>query len=119
MSNSTWDKFDEEMEAEKRGRQSGKHKKVSTTDPDATMSTTARNRRLEPCYKQHTAVDDKRGVILDVEVTTGEKNEGEMIEPQVDEVRATTEVAIKTVTADAGYAYAKVYALSNGAISRH
>ena len=41
-------KFDEEMEAEKRGRQSGKHKKVSTTDPDATMSTTARNRRLEP-----------------------------------------------------------------------
>ncbi len=107
-------KFDEEMEAEKRGRQSGKHKKVSTTDPDATMSTTARNRRLEPCYKQHTAVDDKRGVILDVEVTTGEKNEGEMIEPQVDEVRATTEVAIKTVTADAGYAYAKVY----GALER-
>ena len=29
-------KFDEEMEAEKRGRQSGKHKKVSTTDPDVT-----------------------------------------------------------------------------------
>ena len=78
------------------------------------MSTTARNRRLEPCYKQHTAVDDKRGVILDVEVTTGEKNEGEMIEPQVDEVRAITEVAIKTVTADAGYAYAKVY----GALER-
>ena len=97
-------KFDEEMEAEKRGRKNGKHKKVSTTDPDATMSTTARNRRLEPCYKQHTAVDDKRGVILDVEVTTGEKNEGEMIEPQVDEVRAATEVTIKTVTADAGYA---------------
>ena len=104
-------KFDEEMEAEKRG---GKHKKVSTTDPDATMSTTARNRRLEPCYKQHTAVDDKGGVILDVAVTTGEKNEGEMIEPQVDEVRATTGVEIKTVTADAGYAYAKVY----GALER-
>ena len=90
-------KFDEEKEAEKRGRQSGKYKKISTTDPDATMSTTARNRRLEPSYKQHTAVDDKRGVILDVEVTTGEKNEGEMIEPQVDEVRATTGVEIKTV----------------------
>jgi hypothetical protein len=25
------------------------------TDPDATMATNARNRRLEPAYKQHTA----------------------------------------------------------------
>ena len=41
------------------------------TDPDATMATNARNRHLEPCYKQHTAVDDKVGVILDVAVTTG------------------------------------------------
>ena len=38
------------------------------------MATTARNRRLEPCYKQHTAVDDERGVVLDVAVTTGEVN---------------------------------------------
>jgi hypothetical protein len=39
-----------------------------------------------------------------------------MIEPQVDEVAATTGVDIKTVTADAGYgyAYAKVY----GALER-
>src|SRR5262245_46564099 len=82
--------------------------------PDATMATNARNRRLEPCYKQHAAVDDKVGVILDVEVTTGQTNEGEMIEPQVDEVEATTGIDIKTVTADAGYAYAKVY----GALER-
>jgi hypothetical protein len=47
-------------------------------------------------------------------VTTGEKNEGEMLTPQVDEVKATTGVDIKTVTADAGYAYAKVY----GALER-
>jgi hypothetical protein len=26
------------------------------------MATNARNRRLEPAYKQHTAVDDLRGV---------------------------------------------------------
>ena len=74
------------------------------------MATNARNRRLEPAYKQHTAVDDKVGVILDVDVTTGERNEGDMIVPQVDEVKTTTGVDIKTVTADAGYAYAKVYA---------
>src|SRR5215475_872777 len=98
----------------KDGRQSGKYKKVCITDPDATMATNSRNRRLEPAYKQHAAVDDKVGVILDVAVTTGQTNEGEMIEPQVDEVKATTGIDIKTVTADAGYAYAKVY----GALER-
>ena len=89
----------EEIEVEKRGRQSGKYKKVSRTDPDATMATTARNRRLEPCYKQHTAVDDLRGVVLDVAVTTGEINEGDAIEDQVDEVRRISGRAIGTVTA--------------------
>jgi transposase len=38
----------EELEVERKGRQSGKYKKVCTTDPDATMATNARNRRLEP-----------------------------------------------------------------------
>jgi len=101
---------DTEIDIEKRERQSGKYKKVSVTDPDATMATNARNRRLEPAYKQHTAVDDKLGVILDVVVTTGQTNEGEIIEPQVDEVSRTTGIPLKAVTADAGYAYAKVYA---------
>ena len=32
-----------------------------------------------------------------------------MIEPQVDEVTAVTGIAIKAVTADAGYSYGKVY----------
>src|SRR5512134_858531 len=101
-------------EAEKKSRQTGKYKKVCPTDPDATMATNARNRRLEPAYKQHTAVDDLRGVILDVAVTTGEVNEGQVIERQIDATMATTGVAIATVTADAGYAYAKVY----GALER-
>ena len=105
---------EEETEVERKGRQSGNYKKVCITDPDATMATNARNRRLEPAYKQHTAVDDKVGVILDVEITTGQTNEGEMIEPQVDAVEAITGIDIKTVTADAGYAYAKVY----GALER-
>ncbi len=100
---------EEEVEAEKKGRQSGKYKKVSLTDADASMATTARNRRLEPCYKQHTAVDDERGVVLDVAATTGEVNEGDLIEAQVDAVQEIADRAISTVTADAGYAYAKVY----------
>ena len=44
------------------------------------MATTARNRRLEPSFKQHTAVDDLAGVVLDVVVTTGEVNEGQLLE---------------------------------------
>lgn len=97
---------EDESEAERKGRQSGKYKKICTTDPDAAMGTNARKRPLEPAYKQHRAVDDKVGVILDVAVTTGQTNEGEMIEPQVDEVEAITGIDIKVVTAFAGYAYA-------------
>lgn len=44
-----------------------------------------RDGRLEPAYKQHAAVDDKVGVILDVEVTT---NERDTIEPQVEKIQA-------------------------------
>ena len=97
-------------EAERIGRQSGKYKKVCLTDPDATMATSGRNRRLEPAYKQHTAVDDEAGVVLDVTVTTGQVNEGGALDAQIDTIETTTAVAVQTVTADAGYAYAKVFA---------
>src|SRR5690606_17251639 len=67
-----------DVQAQRRnGRQTGKYKKVCTTDPDASMATNGRNRRLEPSYKQHGVVDDVCGVVLDVEVTTGETNEGQ------------------------------------------
>lgn len=60
-------------------RKTGKHKKVCVTDPDASMATNGRNRRLEPAYKQHAVVDDVFGVVIDVEVTTGEVNEGQVV----------------------------------------
>ena len=82
---------------------------MSLTDPDASMATSSGGRRLEPSYKQHTAVDDACGVVLDVAVTTGEVNEGDMIEVQVDEVRQGLGREVATVTADAGYCFAKVY----------
>jgi len=92
-----------------KGRQSGQFKKICTTDPDATMATSARNRHLEPSYKQHAVVDDRRGVILDVEVTTGEVNEGQVVLERVDATVATTGQRVRILTADAGYAYGKVY----------
>jgi transposase len=100
--------------AERDGKRTGRHKKVCLTDPDATMATNARNRRLEPAYKQHTAVDDACGVVLDLEITTGEANEGDHIVQRVDGAAAATGRTAETVTADQGYAYGKVY----GALER-
>ena len=42
---------------------------------------------MEPCFKQHTAVDDKAGVIVDATVTTGETSEGEQLLEQIKRVR--------------------------------
>ena len=98
----------------KRGRpakntNSKKPKKRSTTDPDATMSTSNKRLRLEPNYKQHTATDDKAGVIVDVELTTGETNEGKQLLEQVERIEAATGKHLEVVTADASYAHGANY----------
>jgi len=86
-----------------------KKKKRSTTDPDATMATSSKKQRLEPSYKQHTAVDDRAGVVVDVAVTTGEVNEGTQLVEQIERVEALTEVEVETATADAAYAHSANY----------
>jgi transposase len=96
--------------AARKSRKTGKFKKVCVTDPDATMATNGRNRRLEPAFKQHAVVDDLRGVVLDVAVTTGEVNEGQVIVERIDATVEMTGLTVGCVTADAGYAYAKVFA---------
>lgn len=88
----------------------GKHlKKRSTTDPEATMATSQSNYRLEPSYKQHTAVDDQTGIVVDVEVTTGEVNEGTKLMDIVESVEEVTGKKVERVTGDAGYAHSKNY----------
>ena len=99
----------EEEAGKKRGGRGGKSGKVSRTDPDASMATSASKLRLEPSYKQHTAVDDARGVVLDVAVTTGAVSDRKMIESQVDAVREIAAREVATVTADTAYAYAGIY----------
>jgi transposase len=84
-------------------------KKRSTTDPEATMTTSSHSFRMEPCYKQHGAVDDQCGVIVDVDVTTGEKSESSQLAEQVQRIEANTGVKIETLSTDAGYASAKNY----------
>jgi IS5 family transposase len=88
----------------------GKLKKVSTTDPEASLATTNQGQRMEPSYKQHTAVDDRAGVIVDVAVTTGETNEGKELLGQLGRVTEQTGQAPQAVTADGGYASSANYA---------
>jgi len=87
----------------------GKPKKRSTTDPDATMTTSSKNSRMEPSFKQHTAVDDRSGVIVDVKTTTGEISEGKELLEQINRVEETTGRKIETVTADMAYAHTENY----------
>jgi transposase len=87
----------------------GRTKKVSETDPDATMATSRKDYRLEPSYKQHTAVDDEKGVIVDVEVTTGEECEGKKLAEQIERVEKQTGKKVETATADGAYANAGNY----------
>jgi len=88
-----------------------KAKKRSRTDPDATMTTSCNMYRMEPSYKQHGAVDDACGVIVDVDVTTGEQNEGSQLAEQLERIESNIGKTITTVTADAGYAHGMNYEL--------
>ena len=86
-----------------------KPKKYSPTDPDATMTTSCKQYHLEPSYKQHTAVDDKSGVIVDIAVTTGETSEGKELLAQIERVEANTCMEVKAVTCDGSYAHGANY----------
>ena len=82
-------------------------KKISRTDPDATMTTSSHNFRMEPFYKQHGAVDDNCGVVVDVDITTGQQNEGSQLLEQIERIESNTGKDIKTLSADAGYAHGR------------
>jgi len=87
-------------------------KRFSATDPDAALATSDRRVRAEPSYKQHTAVDDHAGVVVGIIVTAGDVNEGDVIGRQLEQVGELTGRIPTTFTADAGYAYAKVFRMA-------
>ena len=87
-----------------------KPKKISKTDPEATLTTSKNSYRMEPSFKQHTAVDDKAGIVVDVDVTTGEASEGRQLIDQIERVESNTKRRVETVTGDAGYAHSANYA---------
>lgn len=86
-----------------------KKERRSKTDPDATFSRTNKKQPYMLGYKQHTVVDDKAGVVVDVHVTTGKVNDSTQLIEQIQRVAQTTGVMPKTVTADAAYATSENY----------
>ena len=97
------------VKSKKKSKKKSKCKKVSRTDPDATLTTSNKHSRMEPSFKQHTGVDDKCGVIVDAHVTTGEASEGQQLPDQIDRVEKLLNTEIDTVTADSGYAHGSNY----------
>ncbi len=83
--------------------------RICRTDPDASLGNGGRLPRVEPAYKQQTAVDAQQGVILDVEVTTGGVHDSNTLSA-LDEVPHLTGRSITIATLDAGYAVARVFA---------
>jgi transposase len=88
-----------------------KPKKRSQTDPDATLTTSCHTFRMEPCYKQHSALDDRCGVIVDVDVTTGEQSEGRQLAEQIERIENNTGKKLQTLSADSAYAHGKNFEL--------
>jgi hypothetical protein len=64
---------------------------------------------MEPSFKQHTAVDDRSGVILDVKTTTGEASEGKELLEQINRIEEATGKKVRAVTADMAYAHTENY----------
>jgi len=86
-----------------------KPQKRSITDPDATMTTSSHSFHMEPSYKQHGAVDDQCGIIVDIEITTGQANEGRQLPEQIKRIEANIGQKPQVVTADKGYAHGANY----------
>jgi transposase len=83
--------------------------RICRTDRDASLGKGGRTSRVEPAYKQHTAVDATCGVILDVEVTSGSTHDTNAM-TALDAVPRVTGRPIAIATFDAGYAIARVFA---------
>ena len=64
------------------------------------MTTSSHSFHMEPFYKQHGAVDDQCGIIVDVEVTTGQVSEGKQLADQLERIEANTGQKPQTATAD-------------------
>ena len=103
------DAVEDANDAECDARTSGRFKKLCRTDPDATMATSSKA-PLRPAYKQHTAVDDVAGVVVDVEIVTGEEHDTGRFTERLDDLEETLGATPGRITADTIYGVGRVYA---------
>jgi hypothetical protein len=66
---------------------------------------------LRPACKQHTAVDDLAGVVVDVEIVTGEEHDTGRFEARLDAIEDTLGVPPGRITADTIYGVGRVCAI--------
>lgn len=102
------DAVEDANDAERDTRASGKFKKLCGTDPDATMATSSKA-PLRPAYKQHTAVDDLEGIVVDVEIVTGEEHDTGRFEERLNAIEETLGLTPGRITADTIYGLGRVY----------
>lgn len=117
------DAVEEADDVERDARTSGKFKKLCRTDPEASCHCRAigssdngdgdvvQGPGSRPTYKQHTAVDDRAGVIVDVEIVTGEEHDAGRFAERLDALEETLGVAPGRITADTAYGVGRVYAV--------
>ena len=103
------DAVEDVNDAERDARTSGKFKKLCRTDPDATMATSSRA-PLRPACKQHTAVDDLAGVVVDVEIVTGEEHDTGRFTERLGVIEETLGATPDRITADTIYGVGRVFA---------
>jgi transposase len=84
-----------------------KSKKVSRTDPEASLTTNKHSFRMEPSYKAHTAVDSSSGVVVGMAVTTGQQSEGAHLPTVLEEVTQSLGRQPEVLTADKGYCHGR------------
>jgi IS5 family transposase len=80
---------------------------ISTTDPEASVVRQGGKAKL--CYKVHRAVDGKKEIITDTEVTPGQVNEAHRLPALIEGHSLNTEKAVETVVADSKYGTVENY----------
>jgi len=75
---------------------------VSTTDPDASV-TRHGSGRSKLRYKTDRGVDPKQEVITTTKVTTGSRDDGELLEEMIESHENNTQKSVATVVADSKY----------------
>ncbi len=111
-------RLDERAEDGKDGYGEINQQHISSTDPDATITSQNGVRNLS--YKVHRSVDDRKEIITSCSVTTGSVNEAHVLEKTIAEHEDVVEANVKTVVADSKYGTTENYcALKEKGIKTH